>query len=429
MILRLNLSATQYELSLLSEQRWFSVAYEQINLTHCNGEFVTVRGFSCEQLIGRSHNIVRHPDMLEVVFVRMCSYLKDFESWMEIVKKCCSIGDHYWGNAYVTYIFKQGNFTGYKFGRVKPERNQVSCASGLDARLKNHDGSLQILYLIGAILTSSFPPFIALAVTATALLFGGTTIGVVIAVLSFLAIQALRVYPWHRILKPIGSIPAGCFDSEQIARPFSGEQSPVARLRMLLISEGAKARTSLRRMGDFANQTVKLAINIRSLTKRSESVLSKQRDEADIPAIAIEVARAGEQEHGFTVAGDESGGLPPKAQESTESIQCMILPSKGIFDRAVEVTRLGSVDARSGIEQVIISTQGAPNGINGTVERIYQVNQQMVTASEQQAHVVEESIVSVSDKNADIVDSFSTVGNDLEHTVQQFNTLVARFNS
>ena len=53
----------------------------------------------------------------------------------------------------------------------------------------------------------------------------------------------------------------------------------------------------------------------------------------------------------------------------------------------------------------------------------------MAAASEQQAHVVEESIVSVSDKNADIVDSFSTVGNDLEHTVQQFNTLVARFNS
>lgn len=107
----------------------------------------------------------------------------------------------------------------------------------------------------------------------------------------------------------------------------------------------------------------------------------------------------------------------------------MILPSKSVFDRAVEVTRLGSVDARSGIEQVIISTQGAPNGINGAVERIYQVNQQMAAASEQQAHVVEESIVSVSDKNADIVDSFSTVGNDLEHTVQQFNTLVARFNS
>ena len=331
MILRINLSATPYELSLVSEQRWFSVTDEQINLTYCNGVFVTVRGFSCEQLIGSPHNIVRHPDMLEVVFARMYSYLKDVESWMEIVKKCCSIGDHYWVNAYVTYIFKQGNFTGYKFGRVKPERNQVSGALGLDARLKNCDGSLQILYLIGAILTSIFPPFIALAVTATALLFGGTTIGLVIAVLSFLAIQALRAHPWHRTLKPIGSIPAGCFDSEQIARPFSGEQSPVAR----------------------------------------------------IPAIAIEAARAGEQDRGFTVVGDESGALPPKTQASTESIQCMIHPLKGVVDRA----------------------------------------------SEQQAHVVEESIVSVSDKNTDIVDSSSTVGNDLKHTVQQFNTLVARFNS
>lgn len=69
------------------------------------------------------------------------------------------------------------------------------------------------------------------------------------------------------------------------------------------------------------------------------------------------------------------GRYPPKTQEPTESIQCMILPLKGIVDRAVEVTRLGSIDARSGIEQVIISTQGALNGINGAVERIYQVNQ------------------------------------------------------
>ncbi len=307
MILRINLSATQYELSLLSEQRWFSITDEQINLTYCNGEFVTVRGFSCEQLIDSPHNILRHPDMLEVVLARMCSYLKDVESWMEIVKKCCSIGDHYWVSAYVTYIFKQRNFTGYKFVRVKPERNQVSGASGLDARLKNHDGSLQILYLIGAILT-----FGALAVTATALLFGGKTIGVAIAVLSFLAILALRAHPWHRTLKPIGSIPAGCFDSEQIACPFSVEQSPVAWLRMLLISEGAEARSLLGRIGDFANQTVTLAINSRSLTKRSESVLGKQRDEADIAAIAIEAARAGEQDRGFAVVGDESGALPPQ---------------------------------------------------------------------------------------------------------------------
>lgn len=367
MILRISFSATQYELSLLYEQRWFSVTDEQINLTYCNGEFVTVRGFSCEQLTGSPHSIVRHPDMLEVVFARMCSYLKDVESWMGIVKKCCSIGDHYWVNAYVTYIFKQGNFTGCKFVRVKPERNQVGGASGLDARLNNHDGSLQILYLIGAILTFIFRPFIALAVTATALLFGGTTIGVAIAVLSFLAIQALRTHPWHRTRKPIGSIPAGCFDSEQITCPFSGEQSPVARLLILLISEGAKARTSLCRIGDFANQTVTLAINSRSLKKRSESVLSKQRDEADIAAIAIEAARAGEQDRGFTVVGDESGALLPETQEPTDSIQCMILPLKGVVDRAVEVTRLGSVDARSGTEQVIIST----NGINGAVEHIY----------------------------------------------------------
>lgn len=95
---------------------------------------------------------------------------------------------------------------------------------------------------------------------------------------------------------------------------------------------------------------------------------------------------------------------------------------------------IGSVEARSGVEQVI-STQGALDGINGAVERIHQMSQQMAAASEQQAHVAEEisrqisSIARVSDQNADIAVSSSTVGDDLKHTAQQLNALVARFNS
>jgi len=53
----------------------------------------------------------------------------------------------------------------------------------------------------------------------------------------------------------------------------------------------------------------------------------------------------------------------------------------------------------------------------------------MAAAPKQQAHVVEEKIVSVSYENAEISDRSSTVENDLKHTAKQFNTLVARFNS
>lgn len=378
MILRRNLSATHYELSLLAKQRRISATNLRINLTYCNGEFVTVRGFSSKQLIGSPLSIVRYTDVPEVVFARMWLYLKDVKSWMETVKKLCNIGGHYWIN-----------LTGYKSVRVKPERNQVIGAMCLDARLKNQDSSLQLRQLIGAVLAFIFPPFVALAVSATVLLFGGATIGVAIAALSFLSMQTLSAHPWHRTLKRIGSVFTGCFDSEQIARPFLGEQGPAARLRMLLISEGAKSRNGLSRIGDFANQTAALAINSQSLTKRSESILSKQRDEVDIAATAIESARAGEQDCGFTVVVDKSMELPLKTQGSTKSIQRIILPLKGGVDQAVEVTCLGSVKARSGVKQVI-STQGALDGIEGAVERIHQVSKQMAAASEQQAHVVEE---------------------------------------
>jgi PAS domain S-box-containing protein len=32
-------------------------------ITYCNEEFINVSGYSREELLGKSHNIVRHPDM------------------------------------------------------------------------------------------------------------------------------------------------------------------------------------------------------------------------------------------------------------------------------------------------------------------------------------------------------------------------------
>ena len=89
-------------------------------ITDCNQAFVDISGFSRDELIGTSHNIVRHPDVPPAVFANLWDTLKSGKPWMGIVKNRCKNGDHYWVDAYVTPIIENGQVTGYESVRVKP---------------------------------------------------------------------------------------------------------------------------------------------------------------------------------------------------------------------------------------------------------------------------------------------------------------------
>ena len=47
-----------------------------------NEDFVEVSGFSREELIGKSHNMVRHPDMPPAAFEDLWKTLKQGKPWM-----------------------------------------------------------------------------------------------------------------------------------------------------------------------------------------------------------------------------------------------------------------------------------------------------------------------------------------------------------
>ncbi|MCO6058240.1 methyl-accepting chemotaxis protein [Pseudomonas sp. MOB-449] len=105
-------------------------------ITHVNPDFLSISGFSREELLSRSHNVVRHPDMPPAAFAHLWATLKSGRSWMGLVKNRCKNGDHYWVSAYVTPVLREGRVVEYQSVRTRPEAEQVAAAERLYAELR-----------------------------------------------------------------------------------------------------------------------------------------------------------------------------------------------------------------------------------------------------------------------------------------------------
>ena len=90
-------------------------------ITYANEDFVAISGFSLPELQGKSHNMVRHPEMPPAAFDSLWRTIKAGKSWNGMVKNRCKNGDHYWVDAYVTPMMKNGAPVEYQSVRKKPK--------------------------------------------------------------------------------------------------------------------------------------------------------------------------------------------------------------------------------------------------------------------------------------------------------------------
>lgn len=97
-------------------------------ITYANDVFCRVAGYELDELVGKNHNLVRHPDMPKAAFKDLWTALEAGKNWRGAVKNRCKDGRYYWVDAYVTPIFDQGKLVGYQSVRVnlKPELKQTA---------------------------------------------------------------------------------------------------------------------------------------------------------------------------------------------------------------------------------------------------------------------------------------------------------------
>jgi len=105
-------------------------------ITYANDTFVDISGFTHEELIGKNHNIVRHPDMLPGAFAWLWDTIKEGRPWRGIVKNRCKNGDFYWVDALAVPVRKNDKTIGYMSVRTEPTRQQIADAEALYQQLK-----------------------------------------------------------------------------------------------------------------------------------------------------------------------------------------------------------------------------------------------------------------------------------------------------
>ncbi|HWJ66812.1 MAG TPA: PAS domain-containing protein [Nocardioides sp.] len=108
----------------------------QGRLTYVNDLFVDISGYRESDLLGKPHNIIRHPEMPRAVFELLWRQISSGTEIFAYVVNLSADGSHYWVLAHVTPTFDQrGGIVGYHSNRRTAERTALERIRELYARL------------------------------------------------------------------------------------------------------------------------------------------------------------------------------------------------------------------------------------------------------------------------------------------------------
>lgn len=125
------------EVTFLDSEELVSTTDTRGVITYANEAFCRVAGFTLDELVGKNHNIIRHPDMPKAAYKDMWDHLKAKQSWRGLVKNRCKDGRYYWVDAFITPIYESGKLVGYQSVRVKPKAEHVASAERVYQRVNS----------------------------------------------------------------------------------------------------------------------------------------------------------------------------------------------------------------------------------------------------------------------------------------------------
>ena len=141
--MKINMPVTDHEVLMKEGTILVTETNPKGIITKVNEAFVDISGFSESELVGKNHNIVRHPDMPSEAFEDLWNTIKQGKPWVGLVKNRTKSGDYYWVEANVTPIYENGRLVSYMSCRYAPSREQIREAEALYDKIKRKEASLR----------------------------------------------------------------------------------------------------------------------------------------------------------------------------------------------------------------------------------------------------------------------------------------------
>ena len=223
--MKINEPCTDREVLLRDDQEIVTKTDLKGIITYVNPAFIEISGFTEAELMGKNHNLVRHPDMPVEAFKDLWDTLKLGRPWNKLVKNRCKNGDFYWVKANVTPVFKNGEMVEYISVRTRPSREEVEFAEKLYAQIKRKEFVLPPVSVVGDS-------------DLKGKLLKPTWIGAAVAVVTSGVLAAAGAPGWTLALGPIAGFIIQGLGAQQFLGKEILEPLKTARQQMKDISEG-----------------------------------------------------------------------------------------------------------------------------------------------------------------------------------------------
>ncbi|MCZ2859089.1 PAS domain-containing protein [Blastococcus sp. VKM Ac-2987] len=109
-------------------------------ITYANDVFLRVSGYELDDVLGKPHNLIRHPEMPRAVFKLLWDGLAAGQEVFAYINNLAVDGGHYWVLAHVTPSYDAGcRVVGYHSNRRRPSRGAVQRVLPLYQRLLDEE--------------------------------------------------------------------------------------------------------------------------------------------------------------------------------------------------------------------------------------------------------------------------------------------------